>query len=122
MAALIKRPPAPPRKPRGHGHERRSEILTAAKQLFIREGYETVTTRQLAERVGISQTGLYVYFENKEEILEELRQSTFRQLAARLADIVAGRARGVALLMRMLQGYMEFALGAKLNHRGAVLT
>jgi len=110
MAALTKRPPAPPRKPRGHGHERRSEILTAAKQLFISEGYETVTTRQLAERVGISQTGLYVYFKNKEEILEELRQSTFRQLAARLADIVAGRARGVALLKRMLHGYMEFAL------------
>ncbi len=58
MAALTRRPPAPPRKPRGHGHERRSEILTAAKQLFISEGYETVTTRQLAERVGISQTGL----------------------------------------------------------------
>jgi len=110
MAALAKRSAAPGRKPRGHGHERRSEILTAAKQLFISEGYETVTTRQLAERVGLSQTGLYVYFQNKEEILEELRQSTFQRLAARLNDIVAGRARGIAMLKRLLHGYMEFAL------------
>ena len=110
MAALGKRPPAPRRKPRGHGHERRSEILTVAKQLFMSEGYETVTTRQLAERVGISQTGLYVYFKNKEEILEELRQSTFERLAARLNEIVAERARGAAMLKRLLHGYVAFAL------------
>ena len=36
------------------------------------EGYETVTTRQLAQRAGISQPGLYLYFRNKEEILTEL--------------------------------------------------
>ena len=59
MAALgDMRKQAARRKARGHGHERRSEILSAAKQLFISEGYETVTTRQLAERVGLSQTGL----------------------------------------------------------------
>jgi AcrR family transcriptional regulator len=104
--------PAPPprRKARGHGHERRGEILTVAKQLFMSEGYETVTTRQLAERVGISQTGLYVYFKNKEEILAELRQSTFRRLAARLQAIVAERARGAAMLRRLLKGYLAFAL------------
>ena len=110
MAALAKRPPAPRRKARGHGHERRSEILAVAKRLFMSEGYETVTTRQLAERVGISQTGLYVYFKNKEEILEELRQSTFERLAARLAEVVAERARGTAMLKRMLHGYVAFAL------------
>jgi AcrR family transcriptional regulator len=98
------------RKARGQGHERRREILSAAKQLFLSEGYETVTTRQLAERVGLSQTGLYVYFKNKEEILEELRQSTFERLAKRLDDIVAERARGTAMLKRMLHGYIAFAL------------
>ena len=71
---------------------RGGEILTAAKQLFMSEGYETVTTRQLAERVGISQTGLYVYFKNKEEILVELRQSTLRA-AGRAPGGDRGRAR-----------------------------
>jgi AcrR family transcriptional regulator len=98
------------RKTRGHGHERRAEILATAKQLFISEGYEAVTTRQLAERVGISQTGLYVYFQNKEEILEELRRSTFERLGARLQAMVAEGGRGAALLRRLLKGYLEFAL------------
>lgn len=102
--------PSPRRKARGHGHERRGEILTVAKQLFISEGYETVTTRQLAQRVGISQTGLYVYFKNKEEILAELRQSTFRRLATRLQEIVAGRARGTAMPRQLFKGYLAFAL------------
>lgn len=98
------------RKPRGHGHERRSEILAAAKQLFISEGYEAVTTRQLADRVGLSQTGLYVYFQNKEEILQELRRSTHERLGARLNGTIAEGGRGITLLRRLLKGYLEFAL------------
>ena len=46
------------RKPKGSGQERRGEILAAATELFAAEGYGRVTTRALAERVGISQTGL----------------------------------------------------------------
>jgi AcrR family transcriptional regulator len=98
------------RKPRGSGHERRSEILAAATQLFISQGYETVTTRQLADRVGLSETGLYVYFQNKEEILAELRRSTFERMGARLNALVAEGPPGVALLRRLLVGYLEFAL------------
>ena len=37
--------PVRTRKPRGQGHERRGEILAAAKALFIAEGYEGFTTR-----------------------------------------------------------------------------
>lgn len=102
--------PVRQRKPRGRGHERRGEILAAATQLFVSEGYETVTTRQLAQHVGLSQTGLYVYFRNKEEILGELRHSTYARLEARLREVVAERARGIGLLRRLLVAYLEFAL------------
>ena len=49
------------RKARGSGHERREEILRAARELFLEHGVEGVSTRQIAARVGISQTALYVY-------------------------------------------------------------
>lgn len=98
------------RKPRGSGHERRSEILAAAKELFISRGYETVTTRELANRVGLSQTGLYVYFQNKEEILQELRRSTYERMGARLGEVTAEGLPGAALLQRLLEGYLQFAL------------
>jgi len=98
------------RKPRGLGHERHGEILAAAKALFISEGYETVTTRKLAERVGLSQTGLYVYFKSKEEILDALCRETFEQLAQGFHQTVSGAKPDLDLLRRLIAGYVEFAL------------
>jgi AcrR family transcriptional regulator len=62
------------RKARGQGHERPAEILQAARELFLEHGVEQVTTRQIAARVGISQTALYVYFKTKEVILDRLAE------------------------------------------------
>ena len=98
------------RKPRGMGFERRGEILAAAREMFIAEGYGTVTTRKLAERAGISQTGLYVYFKNKEEILDALCRATFEQLAARFRRVEAKNGSYPDLLRRIGKAYVEFAL------------
>ena len=37
------------RKRRGEGHTRREEILVAAKELFLEQGYNSTTIRQIAE-------------------------------------------------------------------------
>lgn len=42
------------RKKRGEGHTRREEILQAAKELFLEQGYEATTIRRIADRVGVS--------------------------------------------------------------------
>lgn len=76
------------RKRRGCGHERAAEILSAARALFLEHGVENVTTRQIAARVGISQTALYVYFTNKEQMLDVLAEETWRLLGSKL-DAVA---------------------------------
>jgi AcrR family transcriptional regulator len=98
------------RKARGMGHERRGEILAAARQLFVAEGYETVTTRKLAERVGLSQTGLYVYFRSKEEILDALCRDTFQQLVDRFRALAAQDLDAHKRLRLLLKGYIEFGL------------
>lgn len=98
------------RKPRGQGHERRNEILAAARQLFVTEGFETVTTRKLAERAGISQTGLYVYFQSKEEILEALCRDTFEKLVEGIQRVEAETELGPARLRRLIECYIEFGL------------
>lgn len=75
------------RKRRGYGHERAAEILCAARALFLEHGVENVTTRQIAARVGISQTALYVYFTSKEQMLDALAKETWRLLGAELDAI-----------------------------------
>ncbi len=98
------------RKPRGLGHERRDEILEAAKQMFVCEGYETVTTRRLAEKVGLSQTGLYVYFSSKEEILDTLCRRTFDGLHQRMRTVIESMPPGLDRLDAIGRAYIEFAL------------
>lgn len=98
------------RKPRGLGHQRRGEILTAARRLFIKEGYENFTTRKLAEKVGLSQTGLYVYFKSKDELLDAVCRATFERLVLRLRELASSFGDTPGLLSRLIEAYVEFGL------------
>jgi AcrR family transcriptional regulator len=72
------------RKAKGAGHERREEILAAALRLFAERGVLGVSTRQIAEAVGISQPTLYAYFPSKHDIAAELCARAFSELERRL--------------------------------------
>jgi AcrR family transcriptional regulator len=98
------------RKPRGQGHERRAEILAAAKALFLADGYAAFTTRKLAAAVGLSQTGLYVYFAGKEEIFDALCRQSFAELAAEYRRIEADAPPGMAGLEALIRAYIAFGL------------
>jgi AcrR family transcriptional regulator len=61
--------PAPRRK-RLSGPERRATILTAAREVFLEEGFSGARTRAIAERAEITEAVLYRHFASKEEIFE----------------------------------------------------
>ena len=50
----------------------RQAILDTAKKLFNECGYNTVSTRDIAEELGISKGNLTYYFKKKEEIIEAI--------------------------------------------------
>ncbi|MBW1819481.1 MAG: TetR/AcrR family transcriptional regulator [Deltaproteobacteria bacterium] len=49
--------------------QRRRQIVGAAVQLFIKQGFHKTTTRQIAGAAGISIGSLYEYFASKEDVL-----------------------------------------------------
>jgi AcrR family transcriptional regulator len=100
----------PARKTRGFGQERRGEILAAATELFASEGYGHVTTRALAERVGLSQTGLYIYFRTKDEILRAICDRTHDALTAAFDAAVAAARTPMDALRRLIRSYVDFGL------------
>jgi AcrR family transcriptional regulator len=51
------------------GVAKREEILSIALDVVAREGYRGTTVRDLADAVGLSQTGLLHYFGSKDELL-----------------------------------------------------
>ena len=52
--------------------KRRKEILDAALDLFIRQGYAATKVSDIAQRVGMSMGLLFHYFASKEALYEEL--------------------------------------------------
>ncbi|HZP99390.1 MAG TPA: TetR/AcrR family transcriptional regulator [Reyranella sp.] len=101
-------PAAGSRKRRGERHTRRDEILAAAKQLFLREGYEATTIRKIADRVGVSAPALYLYFADKEAILLALCDQTFGFLIEEMGRI--DREGPVDSLRACGRAYIRFGL------------
>lgn len=48
------------------------QLFVAAVQAFAERGYHATTTRDVAQRAGLSPAGLYVHFESKEQLLYEI--------------------------------------------------
>ena len=106
---MLGTPQRSPRKAKGAGPERREEILAAALRLFGQFGLYGVSTRQIAQAVGVSQPTLYAYFASKDEIAAELHARAFRELEARLRVGVrdADTREAVAAGLRI---YLDFGL------------
>jgi AcrR family transcriptional regulator len=110
------------RKSRGSGHERLGEILAAAKQLFLEQGAENVTTRKIAERVGISQTALFSYYKTKDDILAQLIRDAFQDLARAFQESERAASDTRDWLRRCIQGYIAFGLEHPDEYRLAFMT
>jgi len=56
----------------------RQDILDAARELFVEEGYDNVSMRRVAEKIEYSPTTIYLYFEDKASLLYAICEETFR--------------------------------------------
>jgi len=87
---------------------RREEIIETASRLFLERGFQTTSTRAIAEAAGISQPTLYSHFPNKYALLQEVSIPWFEAMAARLAAALEGADRRTAA-QRFCRAYIDFA-------------
>ena len=88
----------------------RQEILDAARDLFVHDGYDNVSIRKIAEKVEYAPGTIYLYFKDKSEILDTLCQQTFEKLRTRLEAIHKDPGDPVDALRRGLRTYIQFGL------------
>src|SRR6058998_3459668 len=88
----------------------RQEILDAARELFVREGIESVSIRKIADRIEYSPGTIYLYFSDKAEILRTLCEETFSNLDQKLKAIKDDPNDALSSLRRGLRAYIEFGL------------
>lgn len=68
---------------RVYSQQRMSRILAAALDAFAEKGYHGTSTRQLAERSGLSVPGIYHHYRSKQDILFDLMMVVIDELIAR---------------------------------------
>ena len=101
--------------------ELRQEILDAARELFITEGFESVSMRKLAEKIEYSPTTIYLHFQDKADLLDCVCEETLRKLETRLAAIHETTPDPLARLRQGLRAYIDFGLEYPNDYRVAFL-
>jgi AcrR family transcriptional regulator len=99
----------------------RQEILDAASELFVKEGYENVSMRRIADRIEYSPTTIYLYFRDKAALLEQVCHETFSRLSQVLERILAQPGDPIERLKRGLLAYIQFGLENPHHYRATFM-
>ncbi len=89
----------------------RERILEAAHELLLEHGYDALTTRLIAERLGVSHMVLYTYFENHDALIQALRARLREEREAYRAEVLRQAETGdiVAITREALWRYVTMA-------------
>jgi AcrR family transcriptional regulator len=81
-------PKQPDKKPRVRNAK--PKIERAALKLFIHEGVDAATTREIADKAGVSEGALYRHYKGKDELALSLFQETHNRLSQLLTEALTG--------------------------------
>lgn len=96
---------------------RRSQILLGAAELFVKHGYSNTSMRDIAQRTGLLPGSVYHYFPAKEDLFIAVHREGFRQLIARVEDIVRSEADPWLRLELACAAHLEAAVGENAIHK-----
>ena len=65
----------------------REKIIHKATELFLNYGFKSVTMDDIANDMGISKKTIYIYFENKNVLVEESVMHLFQTISSGIEDI-----------------------------------
>ncbi len=88
----------------------RQQILDAARDLLVRDGYEKLSMRKVAERIDYSPTAIYLHFTNKQDLVCSLCDETFAKLVRELETLPQEFPDPLVRLRKGLERYIAFGL------------
>lgn len=86
--------------------ERPQEILEAALALFVEKGFAATRLDDVAERAGLSKAAIYLYFKDKETLLEGVIRQTISVNVGTMEGIARSHQGRVADLLPMVLEFM----------------
>lgn len=89
--------------------EMRERILDAAIELFLKDGYDKTSIRQIADAIEYSPATIYLYFKDKDELFFAIHHRGFEKLFAAMLATVAVE-NPLERLKVIGQTYLKFAI------------
>jgi AcrR family transcriptional regulator len=84
---------------------RRRQIVDAAVQLFIQNGFHKTTTRQIAKASGFSIGSLYEYVASKEDVLYLVCDAIHAEIERGVAEALSRASEGRDILAEVIREY-----------------
>ncbi|WP_440957455.1 TetR/AcrR family transcriptional regulator [Oceanicaulis sp. LC35] len=88
----------------------RDAIIHAAEAIFTEEGEAGLSMRRIAERIDYSPAALYKYFDSKEALFREIRESFFERLHDRMKAVGEEVEVGPMLGSACIRAYVDTGL------------
>lgn len=85
-------------------------ILDAAREVFIRKGYDNATMSDIALLAGMSRTSVNYYFRNKERLFEAIFEEVIATILPSLEDIADSGDTFLEKIDRIITQYIELLL------------
>lgn len=86
----------------------RNQFIEAAKNLFVRKGYDETTMIDIAEEAKLSRRTLYAYFESKVEVFQAVINSEVEKVLAQLGEIANDNLPAQQKIVEFIFGYFRF--------------
>jgi AcrR family transcriptional regulator len=96
---------------------RRKQLLAAAQEVFVANGYHAAAMDDIAERAGVSKPVLYQHFPGKLELYLALMDTQAEALSRAVIDSLSGTEDNRERIHRVLVAYFHFVEGDE--HDGA---
>lgn len=87
---MAKSIPAPPADKKPRTRNARPKIERAALKLFVHGGIDASTTRDIAEKAGVSEGALYRHYKGKDELALSLFMEMHNRLGTMMGEALAG--------------------------------
>lgn len=89
--------------------ELREMALTAAEQIVLENGYESLSARKVASAIGYTVGTLYLVFENLDDLVLQVNARTLDRLHERMAESQANSGDAREYILALGQAYIRFA-------------
>jgi AcrR family transcriptional regulator len=104
-------PDARPRGTRLPRPARRRQLLNAAQEVFVSQGYHAAAMDEIAERAGVSKPVLYQHFPGKLELYLALLDESANQLLATVRDALASTTDNKQRVAATFSAFFDFVSG-----------